>query len=220
LARAAALGLGTLVAPGLVACGSGEGPRPTTLGAERVAVVSVTPRGDYLDARLHGQPWSAGPLSGSPFDLRFFFAADALCARVLAPEAELEYVSRGVFGRVRRGGEECEALGVGPLEAWRNRRPRPEVGGGPIPRDHARFRVIHSDEQSVLVRGRFRLAGLVGIPGGDDLVAALPNSDACRGHIQAGEASLEFRSAGQPAFALVGADGPCPVEGFALPVPR
>lgn len=217
----AAVAVALLLAAGLAACRGAEGPRPAAVGARHVVVVSVALRGGYLDAHLYGRPWSVGPVSGSPLDLRFFFPADARCVRLLAPESELEYVSRGVFGRVRSGDEECEALGVGPLEAWRDRRGRPDVAAtrdSLVPRDVARFAVIHRDEEVVLVRGRFRLAGLAAIPGGDDLVAVLPNTRDCRRPIEAGEASLEYRASGRPAFALVGPDGLCPVLGFVQPL--
>jgi hypothetical protein len=70
----------------------------------------------------------------------------------------------------------------------------------------------------VLVRGRFRLAGLVGIPAGYDLVAMLPNDAACARPIESGVATMEFLAAGPVPYRLIGERQPCPVLGFASPL--
>ena len=145
-------------------------------------------------------------------------AADEACARMLRPEASLVYRRAGHFGRFERDGEACDPVGVGSLAAWRDRQPRGASGGSPLPRRPARFREIARDEAVVLVRGRFPLAGRVGVPNGHDVVAALPNEAVCVRAIESGTASLEFVPTGRQALRLVGERAPCPVLALAIPL--
>lgn len=145
-------------------------------------------------------------------------AADEACARMLRPEATLVYRRSGNFGRFERDGEACDPVGVGSLAAWRDRQPRGASGGSPIPRRTARFREIARDDAVVLVRGRFPLAGRVGVPNGQDVVAALPNEAVCARAIEVGTASLEFVPTGRQALRLVGERAPCPVLALAIPL--
>ncbi|UCE84794.1 MAG: hypothetical protein JSU66_10570, partial [Deltaproteobacteria bacterium] len=71
-----------------------------------------------------------------------------------------------------------------------------------------------------LLRGEFPLAGRIGITGGYDLVALLPNSEDCRAPIERGEASLEFRDVGREPFRLLGPAATCAILGFASPLER
>ncbi len=172
-----------------------------------VNVMSATPRGPYLDARL----------VGTDFDLTLLFPASDLCARLVQAESALTWVPDGSFGAVRDDeGSKCSAVGVASLAAWRDRFPQRRVGPT-FPRETARYRVIHRDEDAVLVRGRFPLAGLVKIPGGNDLVAVIPNSEACQAALARSESSLEFRDTGPVPYRLGSGDGSCPVQGFAIP---
>lgn len=145
-------------------------------------------------------------------------ADDEACARMLRPEASFVYRRWGNFGRFEHDGEHCDPVGVGSLAAWRDRQPRGASGGSPIPRRTARFREIGRDEAVVLVRGRFPLAGRVGVPNGHDVVAALPNEAVCTRAIETGTASLEFVPTGRQALRLVGERASCPVLALALPL--
>lgn len=145
-------------------------------------------------------------------------ADDVACVRMLRPEASLVYRKHGNFGRFEHDGERCDPVGVGSLAAWRDRQPRGSPGGQPIPRATARFREIGRDESVVLVRGRFPLAGRVGVPGGNDVVALLPHEESCTRPIATGVASLEFVPTGRQALRLVGERGLCPVLALALPL--
>lgn len=180
--------------------------RLNPVGTREAVVRSTTARGPYLVTQLGGR--------GA--ELAFFAPNDANCAQILVPEASVTYAKRGVFGRISRGDAHCDPVGIASLAAWRNRQPRRP--GGPLPRRTVRFAVIHRDADVVLVRGRFPLVGRVGIPAGYDLVAMLPNDDACRAPIERGEASMEFVASGPVAFRLIGAGRLCPVLGFATPL--
>jgi hypothetical protein len=175
-------------------------------GASTATVVAVSEHGPYLVADLRGRR----------ANLRFLAPArDEVCRRLLSPESRLTYRKYGVFGRFERDGEGCVASGVDSLAAWRDRRPR--AGGRPLPRATVRFSEISRDDSYVFVRGRFPLASRVGIPGGYDLVAMLPNSEGCAGPLARGEASMEFHDAGPEPYRLMVEGGSCPVLGFATP---
>jgi hypothetical protein len=175
-------------------------------GSRDVSVVQVEVVGPYLLVSLHGRR----------IHLSFFAPATPVCGRVLAPEARLTYTKHGVFGRFSREGEMCDPVGTASLASWRDRQPR--ARGRPAPRGTARYKVIYADEKVVLLRGEFPLANRIGITGGFDLVAMLPNSEDCRAPIERGEASIEFRDTGREPFRLVGRNAHCPVLGFANPV--
>jgi hypothetical protein len=169
-------------------------------------VGSVVARGPYLEAALEG----------GGIDLRMLAPASESCAAILQPEATVTYAKEGIFGQVERDGASCDLAGTTSLAAWRDRQPR--SAGRPAPSATARFQVVHRDPEIVLVRGRFPLAARAGIPAGYDLIAMLPVSEVCREAIERGEATLEFRDAGEP-FRLGGTGGSCPVLGFATPLP-
>jgi hypothetical protein len=174
-----------------------------------LSVVGVAEHGPYLEAHLEGHGLALGT----------FVRADAVCRRVLAPDARVDYVERGIAGRFEREGERCEAVGIGAPLIERARHPR---GGSlrttPIPREQATFRLVHRDEDLWLARGRFPLAAAVGWAGGEDSVAAFPNTPVCRAPLERGVASMEYRGAGRPTLSLVGEGGPCPFVGLLLPL--
>jgi len=175
------------------------------LGPEDAVVRSAQPLGPYLEVRLS---------SGTEGTL--LLPATGACAGIARPEARVAWVQRGFPGRLEGpDGARCEAAGIGDLAAWRDRRPRP--GGPPLPRSTARWEVIHRDGRRGLLRGRFRLAGLVGMPGGDDLVAVVADDGSCEAAFHEDEGSLEYRASGQPAFRLIVGGARCPVLGFARP---
>jgi hypothetical protein len=165
-------------------------------------------RAGYLDASVE--------TGGAVY--RFFLPASDACRSILAAK-ELRYQNSGLFGRLRAGEVSCDPVGVLSLAAWRDRGPRRERPAT-IPRDQAVYRVYYEDQDLALARGRFRLAALVGIPAGHDLVAAIPKLPACKDVLAREVSSLEFLSSGSPAFVLVGEQGRCPVLGFAQPLPE
>ncbi len=171
-------------------------------------VVSAVPRDGYLDATI--AVWDQ--------KLRFFFPSDEDCAAVLRPEAAIEWVEVGLFGRTRLGKEECDAVGVLSLAEWRDRRPRPPVR--PMPRGPAYYAVVDQDAELALLRGRFPLTGLVGIPGGIDLVAVVPKVPLCQGPLRRTTSTLTYSDTADAPYAFMSDTGLCPILGFALPLSR
>jgi len=176
------------------------------LGGDDAVVRTARLVGPYLEVRLAGDA-----------ELAVLLPATPTCARVAMPEARVRWVSRGFPGRVEAGGEVCEAAGILDLAAWRDRQPRPDVP--PVPRKTARWTVLHRDGRLALLRGRFVLAGLVGMPGGPDLVAVIADDGSCEGLLRERDGSLEYRASGRDAFRLLAGEARCPVLGFARPPP-
>ena len=172
---------------------------------QEVRVSATEVRGPYLMAEL----------LGDQFDLRLIAQDQAVCRSVLEPGAVVDYEKAGVFGRASRDGRACDFTGVASLAAWRDRFPRARGRG--LPRSIARYRVIYSDPDIMLARGRFPLTTRVFISPSFDLVAIVPNSESCQSQLDRGEAWLEFSNTRQSAFRLIGAEGECPVLGFAMP---
>lgn len=206
-----------LLAAGALGCAedsSGVGETAARIGRQlnpvssfETRVMSSVPRGPYREARL----------LGTDLDLTMVFPATEVCDRILAPEAPVTWQRSGNFGSARANDERCDAIGVASLAAWRDRRSR-RARGGAFPRDTARFSEIYRDADVVLLRGRFPLAGMVSIPGGFDLVAFVPNTEACQAPIERGSAALEFRDSGPVPFRLGAREATCPIVALAQPV--
>jgi hypothetical protein len=186
------------------ACSSRTGPFNPFSGTP-ASVVRATVRGPYIDAQLKGDA-----------DVRLLVPASETCARILRPEAQVEYWARGPWGEVRSGEETCTPLGVGDLSAWRDRKPRFQEST-PVPSSRADFEILHEDEEVVLARGRFLLANRIGFINTGDLVAMIPNTETCREAMEDGEDTLLFRPIGREAFTLMVEGGSCPIAGFAAP---
>lgn len=148
---------------------------------------------------------------------RFFFPRSEACRGVLgSPGARFELA--GVLGTARTPDAECPAVGILSLRAWRDRQGRAAYGAGRgslVPSDRIEYRVVYSDEDVFLARGRFRVAAQIGWPGGADTIAVFPNVDACRGVRERRRGTMEFRAAGDTPFSVVVASVRCPVLGFA-----
>jgi hypothetical protein len=183
--------------------------RLNPFASTRVGLLSVESLGPYLSVQFRNR----GAV------LTFFApAADEACAQLLRPEASVTYRKNGNFGRFEGQDLRCDAVGVGSLAAWRDRRPRDRRSGSVVPRAAARFREIGRVGDVALARGRFPLASRVGVPSGFDLVAFLPAGPACDGLLARGLATMEFRAAGADAIRLVNEGVPCSVLGFAMPL--
>lgn len=178
--------------------------------ADEAYVRSREAIGPYLLVRLGGDSEHA-----------LLVPADETCARLSRPEARVRFVDRGFPGWLEPPGgpgtARCEAAGVMDLERIRDRRPRPEAPFSP--RKTAFWETVHRDGRHALLRGRFPLAHLVGIGGGGDLVAVVADDERCAGVVAAERGSLEFRDVGT-AFRLRVEGPPCPLLGFARPLPR
>lgn len=201
--------------PGLAAfalCGT---PQQTAfqlgLPGSRIAmtVARVVARGPYLEV------WLRAP----GLELVSYAPADADCREILAEEQEIEYRSGGTGGSYERAGRRCDAVGIGSLDEWRARRPRPRTRS-PVPSAPAYFDPIYEDAEVALVRGRFPLAGLLGWVGGGDTVAVLPNTPICQAPLRSGSATLQYFPSGRNVLALASQEGLCPLQGLLVPPPR
>lgn len=149
--------------------------------------------------------------------LRFFFPTDETCRAVVTGPGQAFYSSLGPYGRLSRNGQHCDPVGLLALRAWRDRRPRQTSGGrSPVPRDTAVYQVVYSDEDIILARGRFQLAGMVGWAGGYDTLAVFPNLPECQGLMARTTATMEYRDAGKVPLVLLDGRQRCPFLGFAM----
>jgi hypothetical protein len=167
----------------------------------------IAERHTYLDATVE--------TGGTRY--RFFFPRSPICRSVLAAPG-VRFQLAGVLGTARSDEGECAAVGILSLRAWRDRQgraARAAARGSPLPSDRIEYRLVYSDEDLFLARGRFRLAAQIGWPGGADTIAVFPNLDACRDVRAAHRGTMEFRAAGNTPFSVVGEAGRCPALGFA-----
>ncbi len=172
-------------------------------------VAYVEERGPYLDAGLVGHG----------LDLRTFVPANDVCRAVLNTEEPVTYAERGVAGGFERAGYSCDAVGYGdPLIRGARQPRRGELRGSPVPRAQATFRTLYADDDVVLLRGRFPLTSRIGWSRGDDSVIVVENSARCRGPVEKGVASMEYRQAGRNTLALVGVGGLCRIDGLIQPL--
>lgn len=199
-----------------LACAPSGGKPSNPFVPETRFVLSVSPRGGYLDTTLAGKP-----------EMRFFFPASENCAAILRPEAQVEYSARGRHGEVNNPdpeGKPCMPMGIGNLGVWRQRGPRPVpygVGGTPLPRKTARFEEVWRDEAEIFLRGRWPLASFIGFGVTSDLVAVVPNIENCRRAIADGQATMEYHYSGHMTYSLMmKPPAKCAIVGFAVPMPK
>jgi hypothetical protein len=207
-----ALAIALAAAVGIAGCSSWRG-KTWQLGmggfGMELMVAHLDERGPYLDAGL----------TGHGLNLRSFVPTSDVCRAVLRPEAVVGYAERGVGGRFERDGQSCDAVGYGDPLIRAARQPRAgNLRDSPIPRAQATFRTIYEDADVVLLRGRFPLAAKIGWAGGEDSVVVVDNVARCRGPVEKGVASMEYRPAGRNTLALVGDGCLCRIEGLILPL--
>ena len=171
-------------------------------------VVSQKERGDFLEVVLQG----------GGFALESFAPNDETCRQVLQPEKQVEWIASGSSGAFRRDGVTCRSAGIGSLNEWRSRAPRPQtLRSEPVPRAQANYRVVYRDADVVFLRGSFPLANRLGWSGGNDTIAVVPNSGICQGPIERTTSSIQYYPTGRQVLALVAADGLCPIVGLIRP---
>jgi hypothetical protein len=210
-AAASALAIGLAFAFGVNGCSWRKATWELGIPGFKVdlSVAYVKERGPYLDAGLVGHG----------LDMRTFVPASDVCREVLNTQAPVTYVEQGVAGRFDRQGLSCEAVGFGDPRIRRARQPRSGASvGSPVPRAQATFHTIYEDDDVVLLRGRFPLASRIGWSGSQDSVAVVANSASCRGPVEKGVASMEYRQAGNDTLALVGSGELCRIEGLIQPL--
>ena len=129
----------------------------------------------------------------------------------------MRWLNSGPYGAVERDSERCEASGMGSLREWRNKQPRSE-SASIIPSGRAEYRIVHQDEEVVMLRGRFPQTGRLGFSGMGDTIAVVPNSGVCQKPIEAGRATIEYFPAGRNVLTLGSSQGRCPIEGLIRPL--
>jgi len=190
-----------------VLCGLGSAGCASFPGSSSAwTVESVVQRGSYLDVNF-----STG---GST--RRFFAPASEPCRSLLHVEAVVDYVNLGPLGQFQADGATCIPVGIGSLAAWRDERPRPEVG--PLPSKQANYKLEYEDKDVALVRGFIPLLGLIGWPGMGDTLVVLPQTQPCHALIPAGVATLEYRVAGPDPYVLLDGDKRCALAGLIQPI--
>jgi hypothetical protein len=170
-------------------------------------VDSVHLRVGYLDTDL-----SSGSLS------RRIFAPgdDSECTELLKEGATVDWARSQPFGPLTdgRGTASCPVVGLGNLDQWREIRGRATTSTRPITSSRTRYTIVYRDEEYLYAQGGFSIIGLIGWrPGTDQVIALLPRTAECAGADRDGFATVEFRIAGTPAFAVVTKEGLCPIAG-------
>ena len=196
----AALALAALLPLAAAACATLPG------NTSPATVASVVQRGPYLDVELS--------MAGAK--RRFFTAASDPCRSLLKPEASVEYVKLGPLGQLQAGGATCIPAGIGALAAWRDERPRPQVG--PQPQKQANYRLEYQDADVAMVRGMIPLLGLIAWPGMGDSLLVLPQTPACQALIPGGIATIQYNVAGPDPYVLLDNRRECAVAGLIQPI--
>lgn len=169
-------------------------------------VDSVRLRVGYLDTIL----------SSGNIQRRIFAPSDdANCTRMLVEGKTIQWARTEPFGPLTDAEGRCPVVGLGDLEAWRNARGRASTSTRPIQSSRTRYTIVYRDEEYLYAQGGFSIIGLLGWrPGTDQVIALLPRTEVCAGADRNGFASVEFRIAGTPAFAVVTRNGLCPISGI------
>jgi len=157
-------------------------------------------------------------LVGSGLHLDTFTPANEDCAAVMRPEGSVDYVANGPYGLFQRGDQTCDAIGLGSLREWRDRRPS-QTNVVMVPRAQADYKIYYQDARQVLLRGRFPLGGLLGFSGLDDTIAIVPNVAVCQKPIQSSVASMQYYQNGENPLVLLSGDGECPITALLQPLP-
>ena len=194
------------------------GCRSSPAAAVPVSPPEPSPRVRIADVERVG-PYRAADVRGVAGTQRFYFAPGGLCQELVQEGGSALYLPEGRFGSLAatRDGPRCSPVGVAGLAAWRDGLPR-RRSRYLQPRERASLRPAGSGPGVILARGALPLAVELRIPGAGDLVAVLPDEAACRSLLAARSGMLEFRPEGPDPLVLRGRDGPCPIQGLALPL--
>lgn len=178
-----------------------------TVGAPLVTALS--PSGTWSDHAVV-------KASTSRFDMLLVLEQSTGCQNVAAETVErVNYRNIGNFGRLSTPTDTCNVIGILSLEAWFAQRQAPR-GRAMVPRATSTYRVDGSDDAWTFLRGRFPLVSSVGIPGGLDMVIAVPHTEICETIVTRTIAQMEFRRQGAPLVLMSGREE-CPCEGVIQP---
>ncbi|MBW2244061.1 MAG: hypothetical protein JRH01_18930 [Deltaproteobacteria bacterium] len=207
LRRLSAIGLLLLaVAP---ACSPHKALWELGLGSwtTELVVVRLVPRHVFWEVQLAGHGLS----------LQVYVPESEACAAVLRVEQRVDYVERGPGGRFVRDDLHCDTVGIGAPLIGRARQPRGPSSASMVPRAQATFQTVFTDDEVVMLRGRFPLANRVGWAGSGDTIAVVANDPSCHRAVEGGRASMEFRAAGRNTLSLISGKQLCRIVGLILP---
>ena len=180
--------------------------------------------GAPLQARLTSSgTWEQHPVvdvATDRFEMKMVLERSPGCQGIMAETVErVNYRNAGNFGRLTSPNDSCDLIGTLNLEAWFGQRSAPR-SRAPNPRATATYRVVGSDDSWTYLRGRFPLVGIVGIPGGIDVVVAVPHSPICDLLLERTLVQMEFRRRGTPLVFMARGREECPCEGVIRPQTR
>lgn len=163
-------------------------------------------------------PYRAATLTGRKGSWRLYFPRVGACETLVQAGVQIIYRFEGPFGVLRSDeGRSCSPVGVGSLAAWRDEQPR-RRSQYLVPREQARFTVLHQGDAFLLLRGAFPLSLEIRWPEPMDSVAVLPATPACLALLERSKATLEFHATGEEVLVLESKAGVCPIVGLALPL--
>ena len=122
----------------------------------------------------------------------------------------------GPLGQFQADGVDCVPVGIGSLAAWRDERPRPQVG--PLPSKQANYRLEYQDKDVAMLRGMFPLLGLIAWPGLGDTIVVVPQTPPCQALMPQGVATIEYRVAGPDPYVLLDNEKRCALAGLIQPI--
>ncbi len=162
--------------------------------------------------------WFEVTLLSPELNRLFYFARDEPCTEVLEQDSEVSYRRTGGYGYVEKGSLRCDVAGIGQLRSCRDSYGRPGTGASRAkPRQRAEYRSFWSDEEIVMLRGKFPLAAMIGWPRADDTIAVFKREERCGPTLERGNAFMEYNPNGPSPLVLVQAGGGCPVEALIRP---
>jgi len=211
--------LASVLVLAITSCGSEGGPADVarevggnlanTMGVPRLArVTEVAPQDAHWVAQV----------ATDRFQQKLVFDPSPGCQAVLQSKEQIEFRNVGTFGRISSAGQTCDAVGTLSLEAWyaqRNAPPPP----GLAPRATSYYREAGGNETLSFLRGRFPGVGIIGIPGGTDIIVAIPRTPTCEPLLNMTVTSMEFRRSGAPLVLIVKDREACACAGVFQPRP-
>lgn len=209
----------SLALAALASCGSEGGPSDVArevggsvanmMGMPLVAqVTELGPQHDHWVAQV----------ATDRFHQYLVFDPSPTCRAVLQSEERVEFRNVGTFGRLSAAGQHCDAVGTLSLEVWYAQRDAPPPRGL-APRATSFYRVAGGNDTLSFLRGRFPGVGIIGIPGGIDIIVAIPKTAICEPLLSTTVTSMEFRASGAPLVLIAKGRDACPCQGVFQPLP-
>jgi hypothetical protein len=148
-------------------------------------------------------------------DYRFFYLDAPDCRKIVTGGPGASFSPTGRGGTLSRGEHSCSPAGILNLSEWRKTGGRRQGEG--IPRAQASYRVETRADGIALARGRFPLVSRLRVVGGQDIIAVIPDDEACAAVLDSQTASMEYRSSGRNPLTLLSGPKPCPMIGIVFP---